>query len=279
MESNPNPPATAHGERQIAADPRRSWRSAPPSTSGRPGTWSPSRGSSMVRSGRARSFGGRLGRVRSPRPYRWSILPGRSPGRARPWASGPCRCAGARPMPAALCPLGGVLGGPAGRPAPGFQPQDPGHGHPQRPVAPQGRGRTASRPRGSGLRAVTLTVRFGCELALLAAIVWDALVASKARWPVTESDPGGDRARPVRRHRRRRPRGCRSAGAGHGPWRRCAHHLAAQRVAGAPGKRQTTRSVGWVLRVDWSGPDGFTLLGLGGSSDEQDRDGTRRPSE
>jgi hypothetical protein len=77
--------------------------------------------------------------------------------------------------------------------------------HPERPSD-----RAAGRDRVSGLRGVTLTVRFLCELAmlaalgfwgftigggagawvlgigapLLAAIVWGAWVAPKARWPV-----------------------------------------------------------------------------------------------
>jgi uncharacterized protein YndB with AHSA1/START domain len=49
--------------------------------------------------------------------------------------------------------LGGVLGGPDRQSAQGLQPQDPGQGDPQRPVAPQGRGRTARR---DGLSGATL---------------------------------------------------------------------------------------------------------------------------
>ena len=51
--------------------------------------------------------------------------------------------------------LGGVLGGPAGQRPQGLQPQDPGQGDPQRPVAPQGRGRAAGRNGVSRLRGVT----------------------------------------------------------------------------------------------------------------------------
>jgi len=50
----------------------------------------------------------------------------------------------------------------------------------------------------------------GIGAPLLATVVWGALVVAKARGPVPDLDLGGDRARPVRR-RRRRPWGCQSA--------------------------------------------------------------------
>jgi hypothetical protein len=120
----------------------------------------------------------------------------------------------------------------------------------------------------SGLRGVTLTVRFLCELAMLAAlaywgftvgdgagawvlgigaplmaaIIWGAWVAPKARWPVPIPDPGGDRAGPVRGGCRG-PRSCWAAAGGGRPRRRGARYFAAQRLPGTPGERQITRSV------------------------------------
>ena len=49
----------------------------------------------------------------------------------------------------------GVLGGVAGQPPQGLQPQDPGQGHPQRARAPQDRGRAPGRDGVSQLRDVS----------------------------------------------------------------------------------------------------------------------------
>jgi hypothetical protein len=59
-----------------------------------------------------------------------------------------------------------------GQSAQGLQPQGLGQGHPQRSCASEGRGRAASRDGVSGLRGGTLTVRFLCELAMLAALAY-----------------------------------------------------------------------------------------------------------
>ena len=79
----------------------------------------------------------------------------------------------------------------------------------------------------------------GVGAPVLAAVVWGAFVAPKARVPVPASGAGADRAGKPGCPRRRRP-GRRSAGGCRGPRGRRARHLAAQRVPGAGRGRRTS---------------------------------------